>query len=310
MAFNQLLHPEIILNLRGDKTTREMYQKCLSQIEIFPGALEISPELMSINQRDPHFIKHLAVCKKFVSEKGVKTYHVAKDFLKALAGINRDFPLENLPERFFGYISFAPETVYDEETWVQGAYVFIGSIKETALPQEDQDRKVAWISYLNKPFGPGYGDSSPATNLLVHLDDTADVFKLIKSVPQKDSPLYPYFVQHAADLKEDDLLKSRAAVFRAIFNTVLYIHAQDSELEKSFPASKTHFSNSEIKKRGIITNDCMIPITFVHRGYHERHFSVDSTFVQSHPRWQRCGPEFSNIKLIWVKEHERHFSAG
>lgn len=103
-------------------------------------------------------------------------------------------------------------------------------------------------------------------------------------------------------------LKKRAGVFRAVFNAILYLHSQDAELEKTYPFSKTSFSKTQQKKRRILTTDCMIPVTFIHRGYHEKHYSKDSTFVQSHLRWQRCGVGLSQVKLVWVREHERTFN--
>lgn len=207
MAFNQLLHPELILDLRGDKMTRELYSAHLNRVDFNPssGGLEVGRDLLEISRMDKEYVRHIAICKKFKNEKG-KTFHIGRDFLTALASIDRDIPIEYLPAHFIGYISFAPETLYDEESWVQGAYVYIGGANETGLPKEDHHHRVAWICYLNKPFGKEMGDTCPATNLMVHLDEPSKVFDLLKSVPSKDSPFYSSFVE-SLGLTHDEVLK-------------------------------------------------------------------------------------------------------
>mgnify|MGYP000533243118 CR=1 FL=1 len=38
-----------------------------------------------------------------------------------------------------------------------------------------------------------------------------------------------------------------------------------------------------------------------------RVFGVESTTVTGHFRWQPYGPGRTQVKLIWISQHERHF---
>jgi hypothetical protein len=82
------------------------------------------------------------------------------------------------------------------------------------------------------------------------------------------------------------------------------------------PDVKRVISNSKLSNKQVIKlkhktgveNQCLVDVTFLNWNYaKQRNYSKDSTWINSFPRWQPCGPKLSQVKLIWVKEHERTF---
>ena len=105
---------------------------------------------------------------------------------------------------------------------------------------------------------------------------------------------------------------SRLPVYRAIINALIYLRSADPEIMKLRPlAELTNKKRVEEKHRVPVHNELTVPISVLNWGYHEGNsYSVDSSFVQTHMRWQRCGPGLSQVKLVWVREHERRYKKG
>jgi len=95
-------------------------------------------------------------------------------------------------------------------------------------------------------------------------------------------------------------------IIKYILKCVLYIHSGDPDLREFRPEPRPH--NQKRLKRWRRENLCKIPLTLVGFDYKKpKEFSVGSTFVDTHLRWQPYGPQRSQVKLIWVRPHERHY---
>jgi hypothetical protein len=102
--------------------------------------------------------------------------------------------------------------------------------------------------------------------------------------------------------------KKRHDVFRALINSVIYLFSENPELEKTLPKEQTGLSSKELVRRGRAINLTTIPIVFVNKNYKKIiRYSVESTWIESFPRWQRCGPLNSQVRLIFVSPHERRY---
>src|ERR1039458_3265944 len=132
MRFSRCLHPEIILDQRGDPFIRSVYKFSQSAV----AYIEWQGYAIDWNKYPKEFITSESATSevlmgwKFKKERP-EIYHVGKDFLNAISKIDRDIPVDLLPERFFAYFSFSEKTIWDGTDWVQGMYVFIGPAHET-----------------------------------------------------------------------------------------------------------------------------------------------------------------------------------
>jgi hypothetical protein len=297
MKFKRVLHPEIVLDKRGSDVERMLYRM----------AKQITRDEQAFAWRIPNTLtfldlitqQHLCVASVF-QKSAHKIYHFGADLLSDLQQIDKDIPLEFLPDNFVAYISFPEGLVKDEEHHIQGAYVIIGSAMETGfgidLPEDvRRHEKVFYLSYVT--------DGGAIGNNLFRLTP-GKVWDMVKDLKHMDSP---WFTKDAHVSPE--VLRIREVVYRTIVNCVLYLHKRDPDMQKLLPEEGFSFRRRKayIAKGGQVS-DCTLPVTVVGYSYAKpKEYTIDATWVKTHPRWQRCGPGFSQIDLVWVKGHERHY---
>lgn len=302
MNFNKVLFPEIILGKRGDKDVRDMYKMLLGTIDIQPSGVSITHEgVNDLCSKDVNFFRHLFISKHCMSNNA-KAYHVGSGFLDALSSIDRDLPIDMLPAEFSGFISFSPNKLADDDGFVEGAFVYIGTKGSQLFKKEHEafGKRCLFITYINN-YIPGFGYQSG--NLAVCLEDFEKVNEALTGFKTIDSKAGESWEP------DSDTVSLRHKVFRTIINTVLYIYSEDPKIERVHPFIKGGVSKNELRRSGRVINECTIPVTFVHRLYAPtRVYTADSSFVESYPRWQRCGVGLCSIKLVWVKEHTRTYS--
>lgn len=106
--------------------------------------------------------------------------------------------------------------------------------------------------------------------------------------------------------KEQDVDKFNTYV-AGIINTAVYINSKDPSIEELRPLrlyDKKQLHSVELSKRD---NLCTMPVKLINWGYHDRHYHVGSTLVSGHFRWQPCGTNKADVKLIWIDEHTRTY---
>lgn len=315
MKFSKPLHPEIVLNKRGDKVNRLMYQEWFKLIALdgfsqegcrFEFALEnaTTPSLrkhMRYMQHDQVLAKHICLTKTFAESKEKKIYHFGKSLIEDLSKMDKDIPLDLLPNQFLGYISFPPDTIADEAGYCEGGYVGIFASQSLDVSQfdfspEEKASRVLWMTYDIKGV--------ICSMLLPLVTTKMSGFKLEGHVHD-----YSMESELSVSIPSETTQELRNHVFRTLFNAVIFLSCKNAELEISRPAAQTGLSNKEIIRRGGVINECTVPVTFVNRGYHGITYSKDSTLVRSHLRFQRCGPAYSQIELVTVKAHQRYFKS-
>jgi hypothetical protein len=297
MHLHKVLTPEIVLGTRGDASRIRHYDMILREIvKVGPGIH--AKDSLFIATMDEITLQHYAAAWKFKHDQG-RVYLIGRDFAQAIYKMGKDIPLDRLPEKFFAYLSFPENTLTQDGRAVKGGFIYVGpgegASAHTAMPGQ----KVLWINYdfelphhiQQRPdaftFTSVVNFIMPVDQSLTHMINTA--------------PLYP-----EADGKGD------SAILRTFLNLAVYIHSLDPDLIPTRPAQQqTNKQRKQFHKTYGVTNHCTVPVTFVSWNYKQpKIFNIDSTVVMSHFRWQRCGPGFSQVKLVLIKEHERHFKRG
>jgi hypothetical protein len=307
MNFKRVLHPEIVLDRRGEPLYREIYRRVSTQVKrcsewkedtqdgrTVGGYEYVGPaEFLTV---DEFARQHFIMMKRWRGESN-RVYHIEEDFLLALAKVDRDLPVELLPDKFFAYLSFPKDKIFDGEHWVEGAYVAIDTPKNLGfgINGVGPDAKVIWISYITYP-------ELTLGNLLVEPKQE----KMSKLLDEMRTCDYRYGSKETAS---KELQSKRNAIYRAAINALLYIHSLDPELHKLAPiGSLTKSQLKRARETGSVT-DCTVPVTLVNHRYKKGvQYSVDHTWVDTFLRIQRCGPGLTQYKFVWVREHERRFN--
>lgn len=310
MRFTKVLHPEIVLGLRGDKKAIGLYKfmhEAISYDEVV-GAYAINLPanldkhnitrqnaimLLKILKADPTTFKHHVITKDFVVEKG-KAYHIGKDFAEALLNIDKDVPVDVLPESFIGYFNFADGAVSDDYGPIKGGYVQIGTNTEkvTRLVGVPVGQKFVAMTYLNENgavSSAGFALTKEKVNELIN-----------KVGKTKDMNLG--LVKKADGVSED----TRDDCYRLLLNAVVYLFSQNNDVEMTMPWAHYGRSKEDLKTTDDTINECTIPVHVLYKSY-TRQQHVDSTWVSAHFRWQRCGIGLTQVRLTAISAHERTY---
>lgn len=303
MRLSKVLTPEIIAGTRGDQQYISLYRSIMGEIETIDNGVKFRDSEISqmISQSvDEITGGHFAMAWKY-KHTPCRVYHIGKDFSHAMANVKKDLPLDMLPERFFAYFSMPSGTFSGvEDCPVKGGFIYIGPQAETMARSEWKHERVVWINYElelgeekeSKILAAGQMPLYCA-NFLMPLDNG------LKSAIE-DAPHIP------------GSRKTSPEVVRAFLNLAIYIHSLNPDLLPTRAAQQNSLKQrKEFHKKFGVTNLCTLPVTFVSWNYEKpKSYSVDSTMVSAHMRWQRCGPGFSQVKLIMIDEHERRFKKG
>lgn len=303
MRLTKILTPEIVLGTRGSEDDIKFYKMYLNAISKIGPGMECGPPVLNMDQITQ---THFALCWKFRKQGGGKVFHIGRDFAHAMAGIEKDIPVDKLPDKFFAYFSF-PENTFTqfESSSVKGGFIYIGPAKETTmrLGQNAEynatlESKVVWLNYeCDVP------EAMKRANPDMRLWQTCKFMMGLDNGTQAALDLAP-------QLPDSD--KASTDVARAFINLALYIHSADPDLlptravqQQSIKERKKFFVDNGV------ANHCTLPVTFVSWNYKQPFvYHKDMTTVRAHYRWQPCGPGFSQVKLVLIEEHERHFKPG
>jgi hypothetical protein len=290
MRFKQLLHPEVILNRRGLQGSREVYNFFLQRskqgeeylVRYWNGLPEFEREQIQY---------HLTMCNYFLTNNSV-VYHFNKDFALALSKIKKDIPFHLLPEVFNGFISFPEGVISDEGDSLLGVYVRVAPAE--GCPEGKR------ISKINLSFVAQFKDTVFPTFVNNSLQIDAE-----NGFSQKNYDN----VRRVVD-GETKMSGPTPQKVLTVINALTYVHSLQPEmfrLKSVTETSKKDRVRSSVEN-GLV-NECTIPVTFVNWGWKKPIvYSVDGTIVEGHFRWQACGQNHADRKLIYISEHERHFS--
>lgn len=306
MRFDRVLHPEIVAGLRGPADLRKYFKDYHRQIK-FVGTkppFDVQSDSLELEKMHPSDLKIL-IFSKYFKMTGAPIYALSKDFTHALSKLSRNIPVDILPKRFFCYLSFPDGSLLHSGMSVSGAYVWLsrkdempfGTIEIKDLTPDSYYLVVALIAESQEDF------STLSTRI-----DARNIDEIYENIPLLGN-------NEGKEIQTDNSdkldLENRRKMFRVIINSILYISSQDPEIEKLRPIREyTHSQRSKLRKNNSKLNLCELPVRLLNWSYHGRIYTTDSSFVDTHLRWQRCGEKLSKVKLIWVKEHERHYETN
>jgi len=112
----------------------------------------------------------------------------------------------------------------------------------------------------------------------------------------------------AGEIKKGSQLSMDKDFLALIAKTLLYINSAEPDLK---PEPVVPCLSKKPKKIRHHWEDHS-PYEVINVGYsfHGRRYHIDGTTVAGHFRWQPCGPVKSEVRLIWIDEHERKYNQG
>jgi len=322
MKLKRVLHPEIVMLKRGPAELIRNNKIMYDEVRFDNKSMEVKKDGFIVKSGlydtlfgsgttdkmnksgDPMLIRYLANMQDW-RRGNFKTYYVGKDFAKTLSVVDLKIPMNVLPENFFAYIAFGEDAIEDEEFAVGGAYIRICKAKDMPIYMNtpEQEGTAVWICYTDA------ANNGMIVDLFIllenkNLDELIDEHCVVNRDMKFDGKNY------VSSTFGDTTKAMRARVFRTALNAVIYIHSADAILDKTLPEEALPKRKvTELRATGS-TNLCTIPVYLINQHFHDitRMYHVDGTRVRSHPRWQPCGEARAQVKLIWVKEHERRYT--
>jgi hypothetical protein len=125
--------------------------------------------------------------------------------------------------------------------------------------------------------------------------------KYIKNSSTKD-PTFAHFDKYAEESFEHK---------RLLAAVIMYIHSGQPDVSSFIKSMRRKEKNKLTKKLDLHPESVEAfdhEVHFVGMNWKKPiHYHVDGTIVKGHFRWQPCGVRNSQVKLIWINEHERNF---
>lgn len=314
MKFSNVIHPEILLGLRGAKIMTDYYNRVIGCIgrPISGKGWEVNDErVATMFTQDPNFFSHYILCKIFKDEGSHKIYYVPKDFAKALSTIDKGIPSEILKKGFVAYFQLGAGALSDDAGPIEGGYVCVDTADRFGFKTVDPNKLCFALSYMNVPPRSLHeGGYWPVTKFMCEIDESK-LNALIAKVKShadttgaiKDGKL----IFKPKNLNEDEE-ELRNAAFRCFINAAIYVHSSDPEVARLLPSKELSKAQKAKQQSYGFENQCYMPMTVLNKSYAlGRTYSVGETNVETHMRFQRCGKDLSEVKLVWVAPHVRHF---
>jgi hypothetical protein len=273
MRFNKILHPEIALGKRGPKEVQAAYRSQLSDLR--SGKSFAIRENINSEQKSSIEI-HLRIIDLFERLSG-KIYHFNSSLAKELSEIRKNIPTDQISDGC-GYISFSEDILIPNTD----------KLKEGCFNEPIKGFYFA-IAYNESFKSRIIGFSFIFENRCWSFAHTID--KDLASIVQEKEINTEFWIQ----------------LLHLVFNTLIYVHSETPVFELARPHHTLNKSKKEIQRSGGIINECTLPVTFVHRNYHGNFYNVEGCQVKGHMRWQRCGEQWSKVKLVWINPHERKY---
>jgi hypothetical protein len=241
----------------------------------------------------------VALCGMFESfrqAENSKIYKVNPDFLKAMQRMDVELREELLPKPgFMAYFSFEPGVMYDHDgDNLVGAYVsFIKS-------PWAEDRLLLKVGYTTKSdtTGPISGTFGNAGWVCLEVK-AGDKFET--SLDNLHGNENAHLGNPRSDVQDN--------IFRTFLNLSMYVHSLNPDVSDLKPIRElSSREKKEANKTNVGLRSSVYTVSLLNWSFgKDRQYSVDSTTVSTHLRWQPCGPGLSQTKLIIIEEHERHY---
>ena len=284
---------------------QEVADQMISNISIGGNASDFVPWLYCVSEKEK-----------------IELYQTSKPFFKALSNLKRGIPLNKINTQKIWYFIF-PEGFQlltkegiKEYGQLVGCYVFFEKGHE-AFAEENPGYSMNLI--FDGGFAPKLEDNEYLTciikkfllreeNGLIKFDKTTREY-MSEGMDEQFQKLGLADVNYSVDLNKYFDHDSIETLNTFLLNAHLYSESEDAVIDALKPAPrkspKGPFKNKYFKYKG--ENQFPLPVKRLYWDYKGKEYSKESTTVDTHLRWQPCGPQKSQVKLIWVKEHTRSY---
>jgi hypothetical protein len=231
----------------------------------------------------------------FLESEKRSVYAVGKEFFEAVSTLRRDIPIKAIG-REDEYLYIKTPRVKSSGVWYVGCYVTtwdVGAIQLLLVPEGDYSISQTKMMLITNPVKDKINLEEDFRYNLKHKPDNASITTVLSDIAWDG--------QEETDRFEAWLI--------ALVNTAIYVYSQDPEIDnlkplKLYTPKELGRMTSDVKE-----NLCTLPVHLVNWNYHTgKQYTTDKAFVHSHMRWQPCGPGRQELKLVWVKEHVRHYN--
>lgn len=252
----------------------------------------------SLNLITSHAMKAVIDIK---TDRKIPVYSIGKEFFRHVKKLDRDIPIR--------HVDLSNKHVYftfDNPDY-EGAYV-TSEVWETHDGKgEDTGFMALRIALTPKVYGISsmkvfnfaiVGDSFNFADLY-HSKTGEEMKDYAKTFSETNKSVVVYAGSYD---KYRDLLIG-------IMNSLIYINSKDPQIESLKPSrlyNKKELAAVDSDKKSQIRT---VPVNLVSWSMYGKRYNVDETVVSTHMRWQPCGPNRSEIKLVWVKEHTRTYNS-
>ena len=330
----RLRGPNKLSLANGSLTLAEMRDLLASEFGAIQYELSQSPDtenVMAIQAASDSNVKTLYdVAQSFYENKNSKIYKVSPAFAKALSKIKDTIRYELLPDEFHGYvptpsgvfkdfegleisgiyISLTNYTFSDSVRMIYGGNAFtINGLKEKGI----KDDEIIYGNFGKKLLRFTILSKTPVPKIKFIYEPMSFKF----TVRDGDSPksLLQHFRENSPNVDKEitvkapkEPTKSEIELLSFVVNLISYIHSFEPDVSEFKPTHLRTANENKKIHREYEDIDCSYPTVFVSWNYgKERKYSTDSTWVDAHLRWQRCGPGMRDTKLIMVVGHERTY---
>jgi len=241
---------------------------------------------------------HDMYCYERFIRDGKRNYRIAKDFSEALADASLDISCKYIPKQNSSFnIQFHKEIVLaslfgEEDVAYRNCYVTIEDC------DTEYDKKKGYIKRVMLVF-PVY----------MHGEDYYSTYDFVNLVFKDDNQKVTEALIDSANILENrKLTESGEGIIKYITNIILYLNSGDPDLRELKKPNIPKITKNIKKFQKKNKHKPLLDIIEVGFNYMKGiNYRVSSTEVRGHFRWQPCGSERSQVKLIWVKEHTRNF---
>lgn len=327
------IHPEYLLRLRGDIVDRcindmgvqmndyatciedyksdKMLKKALkkksnasrlrNEIDNFDYSTKckINPKYNNTSSFDIK-INNLMTFTYAYKENKAHIYSVGKEFFNLVAGLKRNIPFKYIGDESRPiYIKTPPLTI--QGTIYNGAYVFTNMVQD--------------IGYAIVIITPrkNYTVMGCRAVLITNPSGVCNLGEIYKSKDSETNIFSDMLLTPKDSIESQAIWEKERQSFNhwltGVVNTAVYVNSQDPEIDQLKPL-RNYTRKQQVNLGNIkASNLCTLLINLVNWEYYTgRQYTCGEVGVASHMRWQPCGKERSEVKLIWVKEHTRNYN--
>ncbi len=284
----KVIHPELLLDLRGDMETRSYLRTFMSLVEYLESESRwaVKGKLLEAFQEDRNVPAIAFTLKRYTEAREKKVYYVPKDFALAISKIDKGIPAAILQPGFIAYFELGAGA-FDG---AQGGYVYIDTAHRMGLRDRDGERSadnevcITVVFFDEKGAASRYsGDLRNDLSLRGKLDTAVET--------------------HGAGCSG----RVDNTVIQCLINAAIYVHSSDPDMANLVPRREmTKPEREHSRSKYHIENMCTLPMTILNRSYAVgRQYSSETATVGAHLRWQRHGIGNSQVKLILIEEFVR-----